>query len=79
MPASPTSSHLFDLGTASKAAFVSTNDGLSTAQEFISNTHYYVIHSYCAEFFKKRKERVRQYPREAPVQGWYRLLIEFLI
>lgn len=56
MPASATSSHLFDLGAASKAAFVSTNDGPSTAQEFISNIHYYSIHSCCAEFKKKGKK-----------------------
>lgn len=56
MPASATSSHLFDLGAASKAAFVSTNDGPSTAQEFISNIHYYSIHSCCAEFKKKERK-----------------------
>lgn len=51
------SSHLFDLGAASKAAFVSTNDGPSTAQEFISNIHYYAIHSCCAKFKKKNVKK----------------------
>jgi len=56
--ASPTSSYLFDLGSASKAAFVSTNDGPSTAQEFISNIHYYATPSCCAEEKKGKKESV---------------------